>query len=168
VARNYFGTDGVRGVVGEFITPELVEQLARAVHHAHQAGVVHRDLKPANVLLAADGTPKITDFGLAKRLDDASTATQTGAVMGTPSYMAPEQAQGRSRDVGPPADVYALGAVLYELLTGRPPFKGATALDTLAQVVANGPVPPSHLAGNVPLDLETICLKCLRKEAGKR
>jgi WD40 repeat protein len=144
---------------------ELVETLARAMQAAHDKGVIHRDLKPANVLLAEDGTPKITDFGLAKKLDEAGK-TATGAVMGTPSYMAPEQAGGKV--VGPLADVYALGAVLYECLTGRPPFKAATHLDTLMQVVSDEPVPVRQLQPLVPRDLETICLKCLHKEPTKR
>jgi tetratricopeptide (TPR) repeat protein len=132
---------------------------------AHDKGVIHRDLKPANVLLADDGTPKITDFGLAKKLDEAGH-TLPGVVMGTPSYMAPEQAEGK--EVGPLADVYALGAILYECLTGRPPFKAATSLDTILQVLSTDPVPPQQLNPVVPLDLETICLKCLEKEPGKR
>jgi WD40 repeat protein len=145
----------------------LVESLARAVHAAHQKGVVHRDLKPANVLLAEDGTPKITDFGLA-RMAGASAQTQTGAILGTPSYMAPEQARGRGNEAGPAADVYALGAILYELLTGRPPFRAATVHDTLLQVVGDEPVPPRRLNPQVPRDLETVCLKCLQKEPGRR
>ena len=140
---------------------ELVECLARAVHAAHQASIVHRDIKPANVLLSARGTPKITDFGLAKKLDDVGQ-TQSGTIMGTPSYMAPEQAQGK-KDLGPPADIWALGALLYECLTGRPPFKGATPLETVMQVVSKEPVPPSQLQPRTSRDLETICLKCLQK-----
>jgi len=146
----------------------LVQTLAQAMHAAHQAGVIHRDLKPANVLLARDGTPKITDFGLAKQLDSAVGQTQSGAVMGTPSYMAPEQAGGKTKEIGPAVDVYALGAILYEMLTGRPPFKAATTLDTIMQVVADEPVPPSRLQPKVPRDLETICLKCLQKDPAKR
>jgi WD40 repeat protein/tRNA A-37 threonylcarbamoyl transferase component Bud32 len=145
----------------------LVETLARAMQAAHEQRVIHRDLKPANVLLAEDGTPKITDFGLAKKLDEAGQ-TQSGVVMGTPSYMAPEQACGKSADIGPLADVYALGAVLYECLTGRPPFKAATALETIMQVASDEPVPPSRLQPKTPADLETICLKCLHKEVRKR
>jgi serine/threonine protein kinase len=118
-----------------------VEAVSRAVQAAHDAGIVHRDLKPGNILLDADGVPKVTDFGLAKKLDDSSGKTRTGAVMGTPSYMAPEQAEGK-KDVGPPADVYALGAILYECLTGRPPFQAATSFDTIVQVVSDEPVPP--------------------------
>ncbi|HEY7314352.1 MAG TPA: serine/threonine-protein kinase [Gemmataceae bacterium] len=145
----------------------LVAKLARAVQAAHAAQVLHRDLKPGNVLLAADDTPKVTDFGLAKKLDTQGV-TISGDIMGTPSYMAPEQANGQSREVGPAADVYALGAILYECLTGRPPFKAATALDTLSQVVSKEPVLPRQLNAQVPRDLETVCLKCLHKEASKR
>jgi hypothetical protein len=171
---------------------QLVETLARAVQAAHEEKVIHRDLKPANVLLAASpGTPagaappanavrltlgsytltalpKITDFGLAKKLDEAAGQTQSGAVMGTPSYMAPEQAGGKVREIGPSADVYALGAILYELLTGRPPFRAATSLDTILQVLTKEPVPVRALRPAVPCDLETICLKCLQKATGQR
>jgi hypothetical protein len=163
---------------------ELVETLARAMHVAHQAKVVHRDLKPANVLLApppssaADAAgagvsgvegliPKVTDFGLAKKLEEVGP-TQSGVIMGTPSYMAPEQAAGKSKEIGPPADVYALGAILYELLTGRPPFRAATDLETILQVLSEEPVAPRLLQPKLPRDLETICLKCLQKEAKKR
>jgi hypothetical protein len=145
----------------------LLETLARAMAAAHATGLVHRDLKPANVLMGADGTPKVTDFGLAKKLDTAGQ-TASGAVMGTPSYMAPEQAGGKSADIGPAADIYALGAILYECLTGRPPFKAATGLDTILQVVSDEPVPPTRLAPRTPRDVETICLKCLQKEPHKR
>jgi tetratricopeptide (TPR) repeat protein/tRNA A-37 threonylcarbamoyl transferase component Bud32 len=147
---------------------QLVETLARAVHAAHQRGIVHRDLKPANVLLAEDGTPKVTDFGLAKVLDATAELTGSGAIMGTPSYMAPEQTGRSAHAVGPAADVYSLGAVLYELLTGRPPFKGETPLATVAQVVADEPVPPRSLQPGLPRDLDTVCLKCLQKEPPKR
>jgi serine/threonine protein kinase len=154
----------------------LVETLARAVHHAHLQGIVHRDLKPSNVLLApaaADGTkhpygtPKVADFGLAKQLEGPAF-TQTEVILGTPSYMAPEQAQGKARHVGPACDVWALGAVLYECLTGRPPFRGETSLDTLGQVIGGDPVPVCRLQPKVPRDLETITLKCLRKEPPQR
>jgi WD40 repeat protein/tRNA A-37 threonylcarbamoyl transferase component Bud32 len=147
---------------------ELVETLARAVHAAHEKGIIHRDLKPGNVLLTADGTPKITDFGLAKRLDQQSDRTRTGTIMGTPSYMAPEQAGGRRDQLGPVTDAYALGAILYELLTGRPPFQGPTPLDTVLQVVNQEPVPVRQLQPRVPRDLETVCLKCLQKDPARR
>jgi tetratricopeptide (TPR) repeat protein len=145
----------------------LMETLAGAVHCAHLRGIVHRDLKPLNILLTRDGVLKITDFGLAKRLE-AQGQTHTGDVMGTPSYMAPEQAAGRIREVGPLSDVYALGAILYEMLTGRPPFGGPTVLKIIAQVVSAEPVAPGRLHDKVPRDLETICLKCLEKDPKKR
>jgi serine/threonine-protein kinase len=145
----------------------VVEVLAGAVQYAHRRGIVHRDLKPQNVLLTADDTPKITDFGLAKRVD-APGQTQTGAILGTPSYMAPEQAAGRTNLVGPSADVYALGAILYNLLTGRPPFLAESAWETVTQVMGQDPVPPRRLQPKVPADLETICLKCLHKEPHRR
>src|ERR1700746_1415455 len=113
---------------------KLVEALARAMQLAHSRNVVHRDLKPANVLMTTDGAPKITDFGLARQLDSDSGETQAGAIMGTPSYMAPEQASGRANEAGPAADVYALGAILYDCLTGRPPFKANSVVETLDQV----------------------------------
>jgi serine/threonine protein kinase/tetratricopeptide (TPR) repeat protein len=146
----------------------MIAVLARAMHATHQQGIVHRDLKPANVLLTKDGTPKITDFGLAKNLGEPASKTRTGDVMGTPSYMAPEQAEGRVKDIGPGTDVYALGAILYEILTARPPFKAETMMDTLLQVLYDEPLPPGRLLATVPRDLETICLKCLSKEIGKR
>jgi tetratricopeptide (TPR) repeat protein len=147
---------------------ELVETLARAMAAVHALGITHRDLKPANVLLLADGTPKITDFGLAKQLDRRTLPTDAGAILGTPNYMAPEQASGRGEEVGPLADVYALGAILYELLTGRPPFLGENPFHTLAQVCTHDPVSPRRLQPTVPRDLEKICLKCLEKEPRKR
>jgi serine/threonine-protein kinase len=166
------GTTLARKVAGtpqpERGAAELLLALARAMDCAHRAGVVHRDLKPANVLLAADGTPKITDFGLAKQVEEDSGQTRSGTILGTPSYMAPEQAEGRTRDVGPLSDVYALGAVLYELLTGRPPFKAAAILDTLTQVRYQEPVPPHLLRPDVARDLETVCLKCLHKDPARR
>jgi len=146
----------------------LIETLAHAMHAAHQRGIIHRDLKPANVLLAATGAPKITDFGLAKQLDSQLAHTVSGAILGTPSYMAPEQAAGKGDRIGPGTDVYALGAILYETLTGRPPFKGPSAWDTMQQVMADEPVPPSKLQPKLPRDLETICLKCLAKDPAQR
>lgn len=146
----------------------LAEKLASAIAEAHRQGIVHRDLKPGNVLLAADDTPKITDFGLAKAVGDESGLTATEAILGSPSYMAPEQAGGRAKEAGPAADIYALGAILYELLTGRPPFRGATLLETLEQVKSVEPVPPSQLAPRLPKDIETICLKCLQKDPHRR
>jgi tetratricopeptide (TPR) repeat protein len=146
----------------------FIETLARAMHVAHQQGIVHRDLKPANVLLTLDGTPKITDFGLAKNVQTESIHSRSGSVMGTPSYMAPEQAAGHIGKIGPLSDVYSLGAILYEALTGRPPFKAATPLETLMQVMTVDPPPPSRLQPNLPRDLEVICLKCLQKEPARR
>jgi tRNA A-37 threonylcarbamoyl transferase component Bud32 len=146
----------------------LIEILAGAIDAAHRAGVLHRDLKPANVLLTSDGTPKVTDFGLAKRLDTEEGVTLTGAFLGTPSYMAPEQAAGYHEAVGPATDVYALGATLYELLTGRPPFRARTPLATARLVVEADPVPVRTHRHDVPADLEAICLKCLEKDPARR
>ncbi len=142
--------------------------LARAIHAAHLQGVVHRDLKPANILLSADGRPKITDFGLAKRIGDDTDQTRTGTIVGTPAYMAPEQTRGQADYTGPPVDQHALGAILYELLTGWPPFGGSTPSDTIEQVRSHKPVPPTRFQPKVPRDLETICLKCLEKEPHRR
>jgi len=171
---------------------ELIVQLGHAMHYAHEMHLIHRDLKPANILLAPledrhskqtvisdtlrkftrptstlSFVPKITDFGLAKQIDANSSQTKAGEIMGTPSYMAPEQAAGKA-DIGPSADTYALGAILYELLTGRPPFRAATTLDTIMQVLEEEPVLPSQLQKLVPRDVETICLKCLAKTPAKR
>jgi serine/threonine protein kinase len=146
----------------------LAEQVALGIAQAHRQDIVHRDLKPSNVLLAADGTPKVGDFGLAKMLDSQSALTQSESVMGSPSYMAPEQASGHAKEAAPSVDIYAVGAILYELLTGRPPFRGTTSLETLEQVKSTEPVSPSRLVPGLPRDIETICLKCLQKEPGRR
>jgi hypothetical protein len=144
-----------------------VQAVAEAIQYAHAHGTLHRDLKPSNVLLDAADRPRVTDFGLAKQVSTESGVTATGQVLGTPSYMPPEQAAG-SREIGAAADVYSLGAILYHLLTGRPPFQGETALDTLLQVRETEPVPPRLLNPKVPPELETICLKCLEKEPRQR
>jgi tetratricopeptide (TPR) repeat protein len=171
----------------------FIETLARTMAVAHERGIVHRDLKPANILLAKLGSqssivrsrevdshslpadhwsrstiPKIADFGLAKQVDDDSSQTKSGTIMGTPSYMAPEQAQGKNREIGPAADIYSLGAIFYELLVGRPPFKAGNPIDTIRQVIEQEPVPPRQLEPRVPHDLETICLKCLEKDPARR
>ncbi len=146
----------------------LVRSVAESVQYAHDRGVIHRDLKPANVLLDRQGKPRITDFGLAKTTRDDRGLTATGQVMGTPSYMPPEQAAGRVDEIGPATDVYALGAILYCLLTGRPPFQASSRTDTLLQVMEKEPVPPRQLNEAVPRDLETIALKCLQKEPRRR
>lgn len=161
----------------------LVRLLAQAMEHAHRRGIIHRDLKPANVLLSwnrevtfgdpsksrrHDVQPKITDFGLAKRMDDAQGPSQSGSILGTPSYMSPEQADGRVHETGPATDIYSLGAILYELVTGRPPFCAATVLDTVVQVMRDDPLPPRMINPMVPRDLETICLKCLEKSPHRR
>jgi tRNA A-37 threonylcarbamoyl transferase component Bud32 len=148
---------------------QLLISVARALHFAHQNGVVHRDMKPANVLLDPDGVPKVTDFGIAKRLKSDTSLTLSGAVIGTPTYMAPEQAKGTSRDVGAAADVYALGAILYEMLSGRPPFlpeDSETAVTV--RVITEDPVSPAFYRPGIPRDLETICMKCLEKEPRDR
>jgi serine/threonine protein kinase len=147
---------------------ELVRDLAKGIQHAHDKGIVHRDLKPGNVLIAGDGTLKITDFGLAKRAESDLRQTITGAIIGSPTYMAPEQASGNSADIGPATDIYALGVILYELLTGRPPFKGDSVIETIQQVREQDPLPLRHLQPKIPRDLETICLKCLEKRPQRR
>ncbi|HZN35376.1 MAG TPA: serine/threonine-protein kinase, partial [Pirellulaceae bacterium] len=147
---------------------ELMQRIAEAVHYAHEQGVVHRDLNPQNVLLDRHGNPKVTDFGLAKRDDGADGLTQSGELVGTPGYMAPEQALGKTHELGPLVDVYALGGVLYCLLAGRPPFQAASLAETLRQIAEQEPVSPRLLNPGTPLDLETICLKSLHKEPQRR
>src|SRR5262249_53996491 len=144
-----------------------LEPLARAVHYAHGQDIIHRDLKPSNILLTGDGQPKICDFGVAKLLAGADLKTLSGMLVGTAEYMAPEQAEGKTA-AKPATDVYALGAILYEMLTGRPPFKGTSTLDTLNQVRQVEPVPPRCFQPLVPRDLEIMCLPCLAKEPRKR
>ena len=165
---------------------KLIETLARTMAYAHQCGIIHRDLKPANILLGGNEkgrgeidsscsivldssyVPKITDFGLAKRLDTEGSGAHSDEVLGTPSYMAPEQVEAKAREIGPSTDVYALGAILYEMLTGRPPFKGANSLDTLVQVLHEEPARPRRLRPKLPRDVDIICLKCLEKDPGRR
>jgi serine/threonine-protein kinase len=146
----------------------LVSTLARAVHHAHGQGFLHCDLKPSNVLLDHHGTPYLTDFGLARRTGADSSLSGSGAILGTPSYMAPEQATGSRASLGPATDVYGLGAILYELLTGRPPFRAATVMETVIQVLERDPAPPRELRPEIPKELELICLKCLEKSPKDR
>lgn len=157
-----------KGVFAPREAAKLIEMIAQAMHCAHERGIIHRDLKPGNILLTREGTPKITDFGLAKLVDDDTAHTRTGSVVGTPSYMAPEQALGQNKAIGPAADIYALGSILYETLTGRPPFRGDTPMDLLLRLANEDPEPMSRLRPGVPRDLETICLKCLQKEPRKR
>jgi len=146
----------------------LMVKVAEAIEYAHGRGVIHRDLKPGNILLDRSGSPRVTDFGLAKKLQGDSGLTGSGQIMGTPSYMPPEQAGANRGEVGPAADVYALGATLYALVTGRPPFQAATPMDTVLQVISDEPIPPRRLNASVPLDLDTICLRCLEKEPKRR
>lgn len=161
----------VRGTVwGHREAAEMLRKIARGVGAAHAVGIVHRDLKPQNILLTADEEPKVSDFGLAKQLvqTDQPGLTESGAVLGTPAYMAPEQAFGSSKTVGCAADIYSLGAILYELLTGRPPFVGPSTMDIMVQVVTEEPLRLRQLRKDVPRDLEQICLKCLEKDPRRR
>ena len=184
-SMEYLGGGSLEDRIGNVPLPprkaaELLKILADAIEAVHEHGVIHRDLKPANILLTtADATnersgvqgfgiPKISDFGLAKRTDIPSGPTLTEHILGTPTYMAPEQAAGRSRQVGPATDIYSLGAILYRLLIGRPPFVGETVIEIVRQVADSDPVPPRHLQPTIPIDLETICLKCLNKQPTQR
>jgi tRNA A-37 threonylcarbamoyl transferase component Bud32 len=176
--RHYFSMDLIEGknlaqVIGNAPMPAqqaaaLMKTLAEAVHYAHQRGTLHRDLKPQNVLMDAEGRPHITDFGLAKQMTGQSDLTQSGTVMGSPSYMPPEQATGKLAEIGPASDVYSLGAMLYQMLTGKVPFVGATPVETLRQVLEKEVTAPSKVNDKVPSDLETICLKCLEKKPERR
>jgi serine/threonine protein kinase len=147
---------------------ELIATLADAIACAHDAGIIHRDLKPANILLTSRGVPKISDFGIARSVDGADALTLTGIRMGTPSYMAPEQVTGPSSAVGPAADIYALGVILYETMTGQPPFRGASAAEIVRQLMVREPIAPSQLNTQIPFNFEKICLKCLRKDPQQR
>jgi tRNA A-37 threonylcarbamoyl transferase component Bud32 len=147
---------------------ELTKRIAEAIVYAHERGVIHRDLKPANILLDDNGRPRVTDFGLAKKMEADSGLTGTGQVLGTPSYMPPEQAAGKTEEIGPTSDVYSLGAILYCLMTGRPPFQSASLMDTLIQVLEQEPVSPRQLNAGINQDLDTICLKCLAKQRSQR
>jgi hypothetical protein len=172
--RNLDALNADRGVTGPRGQPWLrraaryVQQIAEAIHYAHQRGILHRDLKPSNVLLDAADQPRVTDFGLARRLEGDSRLTASGAVLGSPSYMSPEQAAGRGHQLTTATDIYSLGAILYELLTGGPPFRGPTPVETMRRVMDEEPRPPQQLNPHVDRDLATICLKCLEKEPGRR
>jgi serine/threonine protein kinase len=176
--QHYFSMDFVEGkslaeLVREHPLPpaqaaRYVKVIAEAIHYAHERGTLHRDLKPSNVLIDRFDQPRVTDFGLAKRVQSDSSLTATGAVIGTPGYMPPEQASAERGKLGPASDVYALGAVLYELVTGRPPFRAATPIDTIMQVLHEEPAAPRLLNPAIERDLETIILKCLAKDAAQR
>ena len=182
--QHYFSMDFVAGpsldaLAGHQPLParragQYLRTIAEAIYYAHQRGILHRDLKPSNVLIDPFDQPRITDFGLVKRLENAKPGTRnaertvTGQVLGSPNFMAPEQAQGRPREVGPASDVYSMGAMLYHLVTGPPPFQAATLTEGLQQVVTTEPAAPRLLNPGVPRDLETICLKCLEKEVQRR
>ena len=157
-----------RGPIEQDEAVRLVAAVARAVDYLHRQGIVHRDIKPSNILLDEDGEPYLTDFGLARLLETDSELTGTGVAAGTPSYMAPEQAAGNKEAITPLCDVYSLGAVLYELLAGRPPFQAASAIDVLIQVLERDPVSPRQLNPSIPRSLATICLKCLEKQPSAR
>jgi serine/threonine protein kinase len=176
--QHYFSMDYVAGTSLSAMVTEnplpaaraarYVQAVARAIHYAHQQGTIHRDLKPSNILIDEADQPHVTDFGLAKQTKGDAGLTATGQILGTPSYMPPEQASGRKGQVTPASDVYSLGAVLYELVTGRPPFRAESPIDTILQALESDPVPPRLLNPKVPADLDTICLKCLEKDAAKR
>ena len=176
--RPYFSMKNVRGTTlaqrlaeGPLAPREaarMLARVARAIHFAHMRGVLHRDLKPSNILLDEQGEPHVTDFGLAKQITDAASMTKTGAVLGTPAYMAPEQAAGQRGQVGPRSDVYSLGVILYHMLTGRPPFQAASPVDTVLMVLEQDPVPPRMLNPKADRDLEMICLRCLQKPTDLR
>jgi serine/threonine protein kinase len=153
----------VQGRINPRDGAELLAQVADAVQAAHARGVLHRDLKPSNILIDAAGRPHVSDFGLAKRLADDASVTHTGAILGTPCYMSPEQAAGSRGDVGPASDVWSLGAILYQCVTGRPPFQASSPVDVLLMVLEQDPVPPRMLDPKIDRDLEMIVLKCLQK-----